>query len=171
MTCRLSMYARAFYASVRETCPPPPCSSLALSSSLPTSSSSLSPKLLAPLSPFFLPPSPPLPTHSETATEFRIEVDLPGHKKDDIDISVDEDVLTVQSERREETSEDQPNYHVKERRVGKSKRTIRLPKSADTDSVRAQYLDGVLRICVDKKTEKPQSKNIKITDHSYPFAK
>jgi HSP20 family protein len=96
---------------------------------------------------------------------------LPGHKKDDIDISVDEDVLTVQSERREETSEDQPNYHVKERRVGKSKRTIRLPKSADTDSVRAQYLDGVLRICVDKKTEKPQSKNIKITDHSYPFAK
>jgi len=120
-----------------------------------------------------LPPS--LPTfcsrHSETDREYRIEVDLPGNKKDDIDISVDDDVLTIQTERREESSEDQLNYHVKERRVGKSKRSIRLPKSADTDSIRAQYMDGVLRICVDKKTEKSQSKSVIITDHSYPFAK
>ncbi len=127
-----------------------------------------------PLSPFSLLP-PSLPTffsqHSETDREFRIEIDLPGNKKDDIDISVDDDVLTVQTERREESSEDQTNYHVKERRVGKSKRSIRLPKSADTDSIRAQYLDGVLRICVDKKTEKSQSKSVMITDHSYPFAK
>ncbi|KAM3577611.1 hypothetical protein VYU27_000487 [Nannochloropsis oceanica] len=108
---------------------------------------------------------------SETDREYRIEVDLPGNKKDDIDISVDDDVLTIQTERREESSEDQLNYHVKERRVGKSKRSIRLPKSADTDSIRAQYMDGVLRICVDKKTEKSQSKSVIITDHSYPFAK
>jgi len=136
----------------------PVCSCLGISHSLLLTSSS-SPSL---------PTSPPF---SETEKEFRIEIDLPGHKKDDIDISVDDDVLTVQTERREETSEDQPNYHVKERRVGKSKRSIRLPKSADTDSIRAQYLDGVLRICVDKRTEKPQSKNVQITDHSYPFAK
>lgn len=138
------------------------------------------PELVRETSSFLLPshppplPSPlplPFPSNSETDKEFRIEVDLPGHKKDDIDISVDDDVLTVQTERKEEITEDQPNYHVKERRVGKSKRSIRLPKSADTDSVRAQYLDGVLRICVDKKTEKSQSKNIQIADHSYPFAK
>jgi HSP20 family protein len=112
-----------------------------------------------------------LVSSSETDREFRIQVDLPGHKKEDIDISVDDDILTVQTERREEHSEETENFHVKERRVGKAKRSIRLPRSADTDSVRAQYADGVLRICVEKKAEKGQSKSIKITDHSYPFTK
>lgn len=109
---------------------------------------------------------------SETDKEFRIQVDLPGHKKEDIDITVDDDILTIVAERKEEETQDTQNWHVRERRLGKSSRSIRLPKSADTDSVRAQYVEGVLRICVDKQANKTNNaKSIRITEHDYRFAK
>lgn len=55
--------------------------------------------------------------------------------------------------------------------MGKVQRSIRLPKIADHDSVRAQYQDGVLRICIDKKKEPKAAKTIAITGHDYPFTK
>ena len=46
---------------------------------------------------------------------------------------------------------EEQQYHVKERRYGRVQRSIRLPKIADHDSVRAQYENGILRVCIDKK--------------------
>lgn len=135
---------------------------------------------------------------SETDNEYRISCDLPGFKKvsvfvftsirgsidlttsflqlpksaqEDINITLDEDVLTIAANRSEEHDENTTNWHVRERRFGRVQRSIRLPKSADHDSIRAQHDNGTLRVCIDKKKEKQPTKQIDIASHDYPFAK
>jgi HSP20 family molecular chaperone IbpA len=71
----------------------------------------------------------------------------------------------------EERDEERENYHITERRMGKTTRTLRLPSDADEDSVRAQYEGGVLRVCIEKKPKHESSvKRVQITE-GYPFAK
>ena len=68
-------------------------------------------------------------------------------------------------------SVERESYHINERRTGHVTRSLRLPRDADEESVRAQYTDGVLRICLDKKIPgEGMMKSICITE-DYPFAK
>jgi HSP20 family protein len=99
---------------------------------------------------------------AETEERFVITAELPGVKPDDVDISVENSILTVQGERRfyEETKEE--DYHRIERRFGSFARSVTLPSTADPEGIQASFDAGVLRIEVPKKEEaKPRKIQIK----------
>ena len=91
-----------------------------------------------------------------------IEADLPGFTKDDLDITIDEGVLTLTAERSEETESERENYHVRERRVGEVSRSLRLPDDINSDSVTATVKDGVLTVVIDK-TESAKPHKIQVS--------
>lgn len=93
------------------------------------------------------------------------EMNLPGINPDDVDIEVQDGMLKISGERKLETEEKdkQGNYHRREIRRGSFSRVVTLPENADTDSVDANYKDGVLRIEMKKLPEsESKSKKIKI---------
>ena len=77
-----------------------------------------------------------------------------GFDRDAIDISVDEDSITISAERKEEHEETGTNYRRRERSYGKVRRSIALPKDANMDNVQANYEGGVLRVRVPKHEER-----------------
>lgn len=87
----------------------------------------------------------------EDDKNYRVKIDVPGAKKDDIQVSIDGNQVTVEAEvKREETREDQKQIHT-ERYVGKSYRAFSLPQEVDHDKCEAQYDDGVLTLTLPKK--------------------
>lgn len=80
--------------------------------------------------------------------EVRITAELPGVKDDDIDVSVDNDLLTIRAEKRVEREEDKDRRHVSERAYGTFQRSLRLPQAVDPDQVRAHFDHGVLTVCL-----------------------
>ncbi len=84
---------------------------------------------------------------------FVIEAELPGMSKDGIDITVENNVLTITAEHKSENEETQENYHVRERYVGKLERSFRLPQTADGEKVTAELKDGLLRLRVPTREE------------------
>ena len=90
-----------------------------------------------------------------------IELDLPGHKASDIAVSVKEDVLTVQSERKTETTDESDTYRRREVRFGSYARSFRLPQDVDGNAIEAQYTNGVLNLRIPKK-EQAQPKAIEV---------
>jgi HSP20 family protein len=101
---------------------------------------------------------------AETQDRFVITAELPGVEPDDVDISVENSVLTLRGDRRfyRETKED--DFHRIERRFGSFARSITLPSTADPERIRASFDGGVLTIEVPKKEEaKPRKIQIKAT--------
>lgn len=92
---------------------------------------------------------------------YRVEVDVPGAKKEDIQVTVEGNQVTVEADiKREETREDRKQIHT-ERYVGKSYRAFGLPQEVDSDKCEAQYDDGVLTLTLPKKSN-GQSKRVAI---------
>jgi HSP20 family protein len=101
---------------------------------------------------------------AETEERFVITAELPGVKPDDVDISVEDSILTVQGERRFYEETKQEDYHRIERRFGSFARSVTLPSTADPEGIQAFFDAGVLRIEVPKKEEaKPRKIQIKAT--------
>lgn len=73
-------------------------------------------------------------------------MNIPGVKPDDLDITVDEDSLSVSGSREEEKETGKKDYYNKEIRRGSFSRTISLPRSVDASKVAAEYVDGILKI-------------------------
>jgi len=92
---------------------------------------------------------------------YYLEIDLPGVKKEDIDISVNDGVLVISGERKLEKKEEKPNYTRIESFFGRFERAFKLPTDADLDNIEAKYEDGVLKIFIPKK-QKPAGKKIEI---------
>ena len=92
---------------------------------------------------------------------YYLEVDLPGVKKEDIDISVNDGILTIAGERKFEKKEEKENYTRIESFFGRFERSFKLPPDADLDNIEAKYEDGVLKIFIPKK-QKPEGKKIEI---------
>lgn len=91
---------------------------------------------------------------SETQDSFIIDAVLPGLKAEDIDITIQDKVLTIRGEtRKEQSSEKQANYHVMERRYGRFTRSVSLPTSVNGDAVRATLENGILHLEVPKADE------------------
>lgn len=88
----------------------------------------------------------------ETDDAYVVEMELPGFGRDDIDVAVEEDALTVSGRREAETRED-GNYHLRERSVGQFSRSFTLPASIDPDAVEARFDGGVLRVNLPKHEE------------------
>lgn len=92
---------------------------------------------------------------------YYLEIDLPGVKKEDIEISVNDGVLTISGERKLEKKEEKPNYTRIESFFGRFERAFKLPNDADLDNIEAKYEDGVLKVFIPKK-QKPEGKKIEI---------
>lgn len=94
---------------------------------------------------------------SETDDLYRIELDVPGMTRDDLNISYQDNQLTVSGERREEKKEEEHEYVRVERSFGHFYRSFRLPKTVQADDIQATYENGVLTVEVPKAEEsKPQ---------------
>lgn len=99
---------------------------------------------------------------SETENEFRIRADLPGVKKDDLDISIQDGVLTINAETKEEKKEEKEGRVIRqERRYGKFVRSMRLGDTVDVDNIKADYKDGVLDLVLPK-AEKVKPRKIDV---------
>ncbi|MFP4228519.1 MAG: Hsp20/alpha crystallin family protein [Salinivenus sp.] len=98
---------------------------------------------------------------TETDDAFEIQMDVPGMSKEDININLQNNTLTVSGERaREETRDDEDRVRV-ERVFGSFHRTFTLPDAVDHEDIEAAYDDGVLRISVPK-TEESTRRQIEI---------
>lgn len=98
---------------------------------------------------------------SETDNQFLISAELPGMKKEDININLENRRLTISGERKFEQKEDGETYHRVETRYGSFSRSFQLPNSVDEESVQAKYEDGLLKITIDK-TEDKVKKQIEV---------
>ena len=94
--------------------------------------------------------------------ELQLEMDLPGVNPDDVEIMLQEGMLTIKGERHEERKEDNGGTHLKERRFGRFERRIRLPDGIDDDSMHARIDKGVLTISAHMKKGLEQQKRIQI---------
>lgn len=103
----------------------------------------------------------PLVDISEDEKEYLIKAELPELKKEDIKVSVHEDVMTISGERKSEKEEKGKKYHRIERSYGSFMRSFTLPEDADATKVVAECKDGILRVRLPK-TEKPKAKSVEI---------
>ena len=100
----------------------------------------------------------------ETDAAFVVCADLPGLEEKDIQVSVEEGVLTIQGKLETEHEEERKGLRYAERRKGSFQRTIELPGELVEDKVSASYKQGVLTVTLPKRpTPKPQSRSIPIT--------
>jgi HSP20 family protein len=100
---------------------------------------------------------------SETKDKVMVEADLPGLKKEDVKISVQDDSLIIKGEKRQEKEEKEADYHRVERSYGSFFRSIPLPTPVKKEKVKANYKDGVLKITMPKSEEvKPKEIPISI---------
>lgn len=100
---------------------------------------------------------------SETDGTIEVKMDLPGIKEEEIDVTLSGDMLTIKGEHAEEKEEKKKDYHVLERYQGSFRRQIPLGFTADADTVKASFKDGVLTVTIEKpKTLTEQSRKIAI---------
>jgi HSP20 family protein len=90
-----------------------------------------------------------------------LKIEVPGIDEKDIDVQVENNVLTVHGERKIEKEEKEENYRRVERQYGSFTRNFTLPQTVDTESVSATYDKGVLKIALPKKAE-AKPKQIKV---------
>ncbi len=94
--------------------------------------------------------------------DFVIEVAAPGIKKDEFDIKVENNVLSISREVKEENEEKKDNYTRREFKYNSFTRSFNLPKIVNVDSIDAKYNEGILSIILPKKEEAVLSREIKI---------
>jgi HSP20 family protein len=92
----------------------------------------------------------PVMDMSETEQDVIASVELPGMGKDDIKVSVHDDVLTVTGEKHQEKKETKENVHRVERSYGCFKRSVAVPADVDADKVKATFKDGILKVTLPK---------------------
>jgi len=90
----------------------------------------------------------------EKDDHFMITAELPGVDKNDIKIDLKDRLLTLSGERTYDNEIKEENYYRRERSYGKFQRAFTLPADVDSDKIKAEYKDGVLRIEVPKPEEK-----------------
>lgn len=98
---------------------------------------------------------------SETDGAYHLRLDLPGLSKDEIDINLQNNTLTVRGERESTQTAEEEEYVRVERAFGTFHRTFTLPEAVDAESIEAVYEDGVLTITVPK-TETSTPRQIEI---------
>lgn len=89
----------------------------------------------------------------ETDTSFGIELAAPGKTKEDFNIEIDHNVLTISSESRTENEETKEKYTRKEFNYSSFRRAFTLPETVNTENINATYENGVLHVALPKKEE------------------
>jgi HSP20 family protein len=105
----------------------------------------------------------PVADISETDDEYLVKAELPGIRREDVKVSLEEGMLTIEGERKQEKEEKGRRLHRIERFYGTSCRTFTLPDDADATGIRAESKDGVLNVHIPKsKVVKPKAIEIKV---------
>jgi HSP20 family protein len=100
----------------------------------------------------------------ETDKEFLVKADLPEVKKEDVKVELENGVLSVQGERKQEKEEKGKKFHKVERSYGKFVRRFALPSEVDAAKVQADFKDGVLSVHLPKaEGAKPKSIEVKVS--------
>lgn len=89
----------------------------------------------------------------ENKDQIVLEAELPGMNREDFDLTVENNVITLRGERRFEKKEDTDNYHRVERAYGSFTRSFTLPNTVTGDGASADYRNGVLRVTLPKREE------------------
>ena len=103
---------------------------------------------------------------TESDKEIEIAADLPGLERKDVDISIEDNVLTIRGEKkieREEKDEKNKNYRLAERSYGVFYRVLELPNGIDPSKVQASMSNGVLKIKIPKPT-RSEAKKIEVKE-------
>ncbi|RMG35276.1 MAG: Hsp20/alpha crystallin family protein [Gammaproteobacteria bacterium] len=98
----------------------------------------------------------------EEDDKFVIRADIPGVSPDDIDVSMEQGVLTIKGERKHEAEENKEGYHRIERAYGTFMRRFALPENVDADKISATSKDGVLELVLPKAQQGDQPRKIKV---------
>jgi HSP20 family protein len=93
-----------------------------------------------------------------------LEAELPGMKREDFEISVENNILTLRGERKFEKKAEGDNYHRVERSYGSFTRSFTLPQTVTSDGATADFDNGVLRVSLPKR-EETKARKIEITGH------
>jgi HSP20 family protein len=101
--------------------------------------------------------APALDVH-EDKDSFSVRVELPGMKREDIEVTLQDGALVISGERKEEKISNETTVHRQERYYGKFTRMLTLPAAVSGDKVKAQYKDGILTVTLPKAEEaKPKA--------------
>lgn len=101
---------------------------------------------------------------SETATEYQIKVEIPDVKKEDVKVTLEDGVLTIQGTRRQQNEEKGKKFHRIERSYGSFVRTFSLPDVIEHEKVKAEFKDGLLNLSLPKSEKaKPKTIEVKVT--------
>jgi len=100
---------------------------------------------------------------AETDKEYHVSAELPGLTEKDIEINLEDNILTIKGEKKEEKDEKKKNYHLYERRYGLFNRSFTLPENVDQEKINANIKNGVLEILIPKKEiQKKTAKKIEV---------
>lgn len=100
---------------------------------------------------------------TENKDSITVKAELPGIKVEDIDIAVENNVLAISGEKKEEQEEKGESFHHVERRYGMFRRNIPLPATVDPQKINATYKDGILRVTLPKtESAKPRKIEVKV---------
>ena len=97
----------------------------------------------------------------EEGNDVVVKAELPGMKKEDLDVNLTDDTITVSGEKKKEEKIEKKDYYRVERSYGSFTRSFRLPKEVQSDKAKANFKDGVLEIRVPK-TEEAMKKEKKV---------
>lgn len=89
----------------------------------------------------------------ENKDQIVLEAELPGMSREDFDLTIENNVITLRGERRFEKKEEADNYHRVERAYGSFTRSFTLPQTVSGDGATAEYRNGVLRVTLPKREE------------------
>jgi len=101
----------------------------------------------------------------ETEHELVVKADLPDVDEKDLDIRVENNILTIRGERKFEQTLSEDNYLRVERAYGSFSRSLSLPNTVNTDAIKAEYRNGVLTVRVPKR-EEAKPKQVKVSVNS-----
>ena len=102
----------------------------------------------------------------ETENGYEIELSVPGLKKEDIRIELQEGRLTISGERKFQNENREKRYHVVESQYGSFTRSFQLPNNIDPAAINAEFQDGILRLSIPKDQQKTAKHQIQIREGS-----
>lgn len=98
----------------------------------------------------------------ETDKAVQVQAELPGVSENDIEVSLNQDVLTLRAEKKQESKQESGGVHLSERSYGIFQRSLRLPFPVNPDQVQAQFENGVLRITLPKTQPQERTRRIQV---------
>jgi HSP20 family protein len=84
----------------------------------------------------------------ETDEGFVLNAEIPGLKREDVSLTLKDDILTLKGEKKRESTTDKDNYQLNERKFGQFSRSFILPDFIESEKIRTSFKDGLLRVSI-----------------------